>query len=127
MSITSPYDALGGEQGLRQLSKEFYKAMDTLPAAEHIRKMHGSSLVDIEQKLFEYLSGWLGGPALYSQKYGTVCLTESHEPYSIGAEARDQWLLCMDQALDAVRASDELKELLKQPFFAIADTVKNTD
>jgi len=127
MSITSPYDALGGEQGIRQLCREFYLAMDALPEAEHIRRMHSESLVEVEEKLFEYLSGWLGGPPLYSKKYGRICLTEPHEPYAIGPNARDQWLLCMDVALDKVGASEELKEIMKQPLFGIANAVRNKD
>lgn len=127
MSFTSPYEALGGEAGIRQLCHEFYMAMDNLPEAAHIRKMHSESLVAVEEKLFEYLSGWLGGPPLYSKKYGKVCLTEPHAPYAIGPKARDQWLLCMDKALTAVNASDELKEIMKQPLFGIADAVRNKD
>ena len=127
MSITSPYDALGGEQGIRQLCKAFYIAMDSLPEAAHIRRMHDDSLVEVEEKLFEYLSGWLGGPPLYSKKYGSVCLTDPHKPYAIGPAARDQWLLCMDSALEKVGASEELKALIKEPLFGIANAVKNQD
>ena len=127
MSITSPYDALGGEQGIRQLCKEFYLAMDSLPEAEHIRRMHDDSLVEVEEKLFEYLSGWLGGPPLYSKKYGSGCLTDPHKPYAIGPAARDQWLLCMETALDKVGASAELKDIMKQPLYGIANAVKNQD
>ena len=127
MSFSSPYEALGGEAGIRKLCSEFYQAMDTLPEAAHIRRMHDENLVEIEEKLFEYLSGWLGGPPLYSKKYGSVCLTDPHKPYAIGPKARDQWLLCMDKALDAVGANDELKEIMKQPLFVIADAVRYND
>ena len=58
---------------------------------------------------------------------GTVCLTDPHEPYAIGPKARDQWLLCMDKALERIGASDELKEMLKEPMFLVADTVRNQD
>ena len=124
--MNTPYQLLGEEDGIRALCKAFYQAMDELPEAQHIRKMHGESLVDIEEKLFQYLSGWLGGPPIYLEKYGTVCLTRPHAPYKIGAQARDQWLLCMDKALEAVNASNEVKLMLQQPMFRIADTVTNT-
>ena len=83
--MQTPYQLLGGEEGVRKLAETFYDVMDELPEAETIRKMHGESLIDVKEKLFEYLSGWLGGPQHhYQQKYGTVCLTKPHKAYAIG-------------------------------------------
>ena len=124
--MKSPYQQLGGSEGIRQLASEFYQAMDELSATAEIRAMHADNLDEIKEKLFEYLSGWLGGPALYSQQYGTVCLTEPHSHYQITAAHRDQWLACMDKALERINASDEIKHMLKQPMFELADLVKNT-
>jgi hemoglobin len=120
-----PYDVLGGEAGVRALANAFYDAMESLEGAKDIRAMHGADLGDIKEKLFEYLSGWLGGPALYREKYGTICLTKAHAPYAIGEKERDQWLACMEQALRDVDAPAELREAAKVPFFRIADTVRN--
>jgi hemoglobin len=78
-------------------------------------------------KLAEYLTGWMGGPPLYADKYGTVCMTSPHEPYHIGPQERDQWLLCMDKALEQTGASDELVAMLKVPMFRIADAVRNKE
>jgi len=121
----TPYEMLGGEDGIRKLAAAFYDAMDELEEARDVREMHAANLDEIKEKLFEYLSGWLGGPRLYVEKYGSVCLTKPHKPYQIGAKERDQWLVCMDKALEDIGADDELKTLLKQPFFMIADTVRN--
>lgn len=121
----TPYDLLGGEAGVRRLADAFYSAMDDLTSTADVRRMHGENLDSIKQKLFEYLSGWLGGPPLYAQKNGTVCLTDPHAPYSIGSKERDQWLACMDEALTRVGASADLKQMLKEPFFAVADIVRN--
>ncbi|MFT5482615.1 MAG: hemoglobin [Halieaceae bacterium] len=126
MNQQTPYQLLG-EDGIRQLSHAFYDAMDELPQAATVRAMHAASLTDIKQKLFEYLVGWMGGPPLYAEKTGTVCLTEPHRPYAIGPVERDQWLLCMERALESTEASDELRQLLKEPLFRIADTVRNQD
>ena len=54
-------------------------------------------------------------------------MTEPHEPYHIGPEERDQWLMCMDRALERIDASDELVEMLKIPLFRIADAVRNKE
>ena len=121
----TPYQMLGGEAGIRALADAFYDAMDEMESAAEIRAMHQANLDEIKEKLFEYLSGWLGGPRLYVEKYGTVCLSKPHAPFEIGAKERDQWLACMVKALDDVGADDELKTLLDKPFFMIADTVRN--
>lgn len=122
---TTPYDMLGGEEGVRALANAFYDAMESREDARGIRAMHGADLAPIREKLFEYLSGWLGGPHLYRQKYGGFCLTKPHAPYAIGESERDQWLRCMEQALEDVGAPEDLRQAAKTPFFRIAETVRN--
>jgi hemoglobin len=122
----SPYQILGDE-GIARLVDAFYDAMDELPQAAAVRAMHKENMDEIRKKLKNYLTGWMGGPPIYQMVTGTVCLTEPHEPYAIGPKERDQWLLCMDTALERTGASDELKEMLKTPMFQIADTVRNCD
>lgn len=125
--MTNPYQLLGGEAGVRALCEAFYAIMDTLPEAADIRRMHGSDLGPIQEKLFEYLSGWMGGPQLYQLRHGTVCMTRPHHPYAIGPRERDQWLLCMDLALERIGASAEVKAMLQVPMARIADAVRNRD
>ena len=122
----SPFEILG-KDGIRKLADAFYDVMDEMPQAQEVRAMHSANLEEIKDKLFEYLMGWMGGPPLYAAKYGTVCLTDPHKPYAIGPKERDQWLACMNEALVRIDASDELKEMLKEPMFLIADTVRNRD
>lgn len=121
----TPYELLGKEEGIRALANAFYDIMDETTEAETIRRMHAESMDDIKQKLFEYLNGWLGGPHLYKQKYGKICLTDPHKPYAIGNAERDQWLLCFDKALDRVGASPEVKEMVREPIFRMADFMVN--
>lgn len=123
--MSTPYELLGGDEGVKRLAHAFYQAMDQLPQATDIRKMHAESLSDVSEKLYQYLSGWLGGPGLYQEKFGTVCLTKPHKPYAIGDAERDQWLACMDKALDDVSASDEVKAMMKQPLYRLADFIRN--
>jgi hemoglobin len=125
--MSTPYELLGGETGIRALANAFYDAMNELPQAETIRAMHKANLDSIKEKLFEYLSGWMGGPPLYAEKYGKICLDKPHEPYAIGSAERDQWLTCMDIALERVNASDEVKTMLKQPLFNMAERMRNRE
>jgi hemoglobin len=120
----TPFQALG-EAGIRTLTDAFYDIMDELPEARDVRAMHAADLGPMKEKLAEYLIGWMGGPPLYADKYGTVCMTDPHEHYAIGPRERDQWLLCMDKALDKTTDDDELREMLKDPLYRIADAVRN--
>lgn len=125
--MNTPYELLGGEEGVRELASEFYNVMSAREDATTIRKMHAANLSGIQEKLFMFLSGWLGGPNLYLKKYGTICLSSPHAKYAIGSDERDQWLACMDQALDNVGASEEVKGMLKEPMFNLADVMCNQD
>ena len=66
------YQTAGGYDTIRVLVDHFYDAMETLPQAERIRKMHPEDLTESRDKLARFLSGWLGGPKLYSEKYGSI-------------------------------------------------------
>lgn len=122
----TPFQVLG-EDGIRELTSAFYDIMDSDPEFAQLRRMHAADLAPMKEKLAEYLIGWMGGPPLYAQKYGTVCMTEPHEPYHIGPQERDQWLLCMDRALARVEAGSELVEMLKVPLYRVADAVRNRE
>jgi hemoglobin len=125
-SAQTPYQLLG-EAGIRELCNAFYDIMDSLPEAAGVRAMHAHDLSPMKEKLADYLIGWMGGPPLYAEKYGGVCMTEPHQPYQIGPQERDQWLLCMHRALAEVDASDEGIEMLRIPLFRIADAVRNRE
>jgi len=120
----TPYELLGGEERVRELAHTFYDVMDELPQAAVIREMHSRSLDDIKERLFEYLSGCLCGPPLYQVKYGTICLTSPHKKYAIGESERDQWLLCMSEALERIGAPDDVKQMLRQPMYAVTNLLR---
>ena len=122
---TDLYGALGGEAALRQLVARFYALMDELPEAYVIRKLHQDDLGSAREKLFEYFSGWLGGPPLYESKYGHPRMRARHMPFSIGILERDQWLACMDQAMGETGVPDDLRARLRDSFFQTADWMRN--
>ncbi|WP_116364663.1 group II truncated hemoglobin [Parahaliea mediterranea] len=122
--MSTPYQMLG-DDGIRALCNAFYDIMDSAPEAATIRRMHAADLGPMKVKLAEYLTGWMGGPPVYADKYGSVCMTEPHAPYRIGPVERDQWLWCMQQALQQTGASEELKTLLNVPLQRIAAAIQN--
>ena len=93
------YELIGGEAGVRRLTRRFYALMDELPDAKACRDIHPPSLEASEQKFFEYLSGWMGGPPLFTDKYGAPMLRRRHFRAPIGEAERDGWLLCFRQAM----------------------------
>jgi hemoglobin len=122
----TPYEILGDE-GIKALAAAFYEVMDELPLAADIRAMHAENLDHITRMLSAYLTGWMGGPPVYLAMKGTVCLTDPHEPFRIGPKERDQWLACMDEALQRIGASEELTTMLKEPMYRVAETVRNCE
>lgn len=125
MNNRTPYELLGGEAGVRELVDRFYDYMDSENAARHIREMHAPSLRASREKLYLFLSGWLGGPDLYVQKYGHPMLRRRHMPFAIGKQERDQWMHCMRKALADMAIADDLKAKLEQAFLATADHMRN--
>lgn len=121
----SLYEMLGGETGLRSLVNRFYDLMDSSPEAAQIRTFHAKSLKGSREKLFMFLSGWSGGPQLYVEKFGHPRLRMRHMPFSIGAVERDQWLWCMNKALDESGLDQRVVEYLKERFTETADFMRN--
>lgn len=119
------YTRLGGEHAVRRLVERFYELMDSLPEAHEIRQLHPQQLSGSREKLFKFLSGWLGGPPLYTDEYGHPRLRQRHFPFPISEQERDQWLLCMDQALDGMAVEPDLLQTLKAAFAKTADHMRN--
>lgn len=118
------YEVMGGEEKIRQLVSQFYKNMDTLPEASDIRKQH-LNLAEAEEKLFLFLSGWTGGPSLYIEKYGHPRLRARHLPFQIGIKERDQWLLCMNKAIEQCEVHPEAAQILRSSLARLADHMRN--
>lgn len=119
------YDLLGAEEGIRRVVARFYELMDTDDVFAPIRRMHQPDLGPMRQGLFEFLSGWLGGPPLFIQRTGSPCLTEAHAPFAIDEEARDLWVLCMARAMADAGVDLKYRELLEPAFQGIAEMMRN--
>jgi hemoglobin len=101
MADVSLYAQIGGEATVLALVTRFYDEMDRQPAAVAIRAMHQPDLSSARQKLFEFLSGWLGGPQLFVAKYGHPRLRARHLPFPIDPAASAAWMGCMVPAIEA--------------------------
>lgn len=94
------YKAAGELAGLTELVNSFYNFMESLPEARIIRSLHPGDLGEARRKLTYFLSGWLGGPKLYSKHYGSITIPSAHKHLPIGQEEMEAWILCMQKAVD---------------------------
>jgi len=121
----SLYQRIGGDAVIRQLVDRFYALMDELPEAYAARKIHPADLSESGNKLFDFLSGWLGGPQRYIEKHGHPMLRRRHFPYAIGPQERDEWLLCMRMALEETVADELLRTALYAQFAQLGEHMRN--
>ena len=119
------YQRIGGAEKIHALVDRFYELMEELPEAYGIRKMHTEDLQDVNDKLYMFLSGWMGGPQLFVEKYGHPMLRRRHLPFSIGDTERDQWMLCMNHALHDIVEEATLRRELSEAFSKVADHMRN--
>jgi len=124
-ALTRPFDLIGGAANTRALVDHFYDRMEQDPAFAKIRNMHPANLERSREKLYMFLSGWLGGPQLYIERFGHPRLRRRHLPFPIDEQARDQWLACMNHALLRTGVPDELAEMLRRQFAQVADFMRN--
>jgi len=121
----TPYDALGGDAAVRGMIESFYDFMDRDPAFATIRALHPPDLAGSRQKLYEFISGWLGGPPLYIEKHGHPRLRARHLPFAIDQTARDQWMACMKKAMDSRQVEGDVRAFLDARFAQLADFMRN--
>jgi hemoglobin len=125
LQFETAYDWLGGETRVRELATRFYDLMDFEPKFAALRAAHGASLSEARERLFLFLSGWLGGPPLYVQTHGHPKLRARHLPFKIGVTERDQWVACMAQAMREIGVPEELYQRLIESFYNTADWMRN--
>ncbi len=125
--IATAYERIGGDDGLQQLVTSFYDYMESLPEAKLIRDLHPKDMRSAREKLYMFLSGWMGGPDRYITAFGHPRLRARHLPFPIGTEERNQWLMCMRKALDEMDIEAIFKEQLMSSFIQTANHMMNKD
>lgn len=123
-SENTPYKVLGGEQSVRALAEAFYKEMDS-GRYPNLRNLHPKSLKESEEKFFDFLSGWLGGPQNYIEKHGHPRLRMRHAPFQIGEDEVNDWLACMESALNKCSIDGEIRLFLEKRFAHVAAFMQN--
>ena len=94
------YEAVGGEETFRRLTRLFYQGVAGDPA---LRAVYPSrDLGPAEEHLRLFLIQYWGGPATYNELRGHPRLRMRHRHFVIGEAERDAWLRHMRAALDQI-------------------------
>lgn len=118
----TPYEIIGGEASLRRLVDRFYDLMESDPAVASLRAMHAADLGPMRKHLFEFMSGWMGGPRLYSN-----CVVGAHAHLKIGEAERDQWMQCMRQAMAEQAVAEPMRSQMEAALARMADVFVSRD
>jgi hemoglobin len=121
----TPYQLIGGEAMVRRIADRFYDIMSSDPEAARVRALHAEDLSAVRNRLFEFLSGWLGGPPLYFERPDHKCIMSAHRPFAIGPTERDEWMMCMRRALEDCGVSADMRTLLEGAFLRMAEAFRN--
>ncbi|MBC76545.1 MAG: hemoglobin-like oxygen-binding protein [Halobacteriovoraceae bacterium] len=119
------------EEGLRELVENFYKVMETDPKAKECLEVHelvnGKVEEHVKEKLFDFLSGWMGGPQLFMQKHGAPRMRARHMHVKISEKEKEQWLYCMEKALSmsSAKIKRKHKKIMLNSFTALAMRIQN--
>jgi len=119
------YETIGGAPVLRQMVDRFYDLMELEAEFSGIRAMHPPATDGSRDKLYFFLTGWMGGPDLYIEKFGHPRLRARHLPYAIGTSERDQWLRAMAWAMEDTGIEESLRVRLMESFYQTADWMRN--
>ena len=121
----SPFDALGGEAGIRSIVERFYDLIDS--DAPTLRAMLPANDSVSRDKLYAYLVEWTGGPELYTPERGHPMMRRRHLPFQIGEEEVETWLACMGRSLDDNAVNGQIRTFLDERLTALAWRMQNVE
>lgn len=108
---------------MRRLADAFYDRIDA--SAPTLRAMLPRDDSGSRTKLYEFLSGWMGGPNVYIEKRGHPRLRMRHLPFAIGVGEVEEWLRCMREAMDDIQVPAPLRAYLDGQFVRAAHWMQN--
>ncbi|QAY66789.1 globin [Paenibacillus protaetiae] len=103
------YEAIGGGATVRRMVEAFYPHVQAHPL---LGPLFPADITPVMEKQYLFLSQFFGGPSLYSDQYGHPMMRGRHLPFPITVERAEAWLSCMDQALQDIGMSEELREIV---------------
>ena len=127
-AVKTPFDALGGEAVVRDISKSFYDAMERdEPALTALHSRDGSGRIStvVRERFSLFFIGWLGGPQTYTEKHGHPRLRMRHGHVPINLAMRDAWMRAMTTAFDENEVTGDVRSYLIQKLGDLATFLRN--
>jgi len=119
----SVYVEIGGEPVVRRLADEFYDTIEE--TSPELQAMLPDDTTDTRVKLFEFLSGWMGGPPLFHERRGHPALRMRHAPFAIAAHEAAEWVRCMNEAIAKTGIEAQPAEFLGRELARVAVHLRN--
>jgi len=119
------FDRIGGLASTRALADEFYNVMESDAKAKSILEIHPSNLYMSRLKLYKFLTQWFGGPALFGEQYvNAKWLALKHRRFNLTKDEKDQWLHCMDTAMDNLKFAAAEKQEAMQRYIGMIECMQ---
>ncbi|WP_126424789.1 globin [Brevibacillus marinus] len=119
----NPYELIGGAETVARLVDNFYDLVKQEPL---LAPLFPEDFTEVKQKQYCFLTQFLGGPALYSQRYGAPMLRARHLRFPITPTRAQAWLACMSEAMDRTGMAGPVREAIFQRLTLTAYHMVNT-
>ncbi|MEW6422870.1 MAG: globin [Deinococcota bacterium] len=106
-----------GPEALASLVRHFYARVAADP---ELAPIFPTDLTLTAEKQLAFLTGFLGGPPLYHQRFGPPRLRARHLPFPVTPTRARAWLACMNAAL---RETPEIAEADARELYAALSRV----
>lgn len=104
---------------MRRLVEAFY---DRVAAHPNLSPLFSDDFTSVKEKQHDFLTQFLGGPALYSQKHGPAMMRARHLRFPIDEQRAQDWLSCMSGAMDDIGLGDPVRHFV---FERLAQTARH--
>ena len=119
----SLYTAIGGAETVARLVDAFYPRVQAHP---DLAPIFPADIRPVRDRQYLFLTQFLGGPPLYSERYGHPMLRARHLPHPVTPRRAAAWLACMREAMDEIGLAGELREHIFARLAMTAQHMVNT-
>jgi hemoglobin len=120
--MPTPFEAIG-EETLHRLVDTFYGLVAQHP---DLAPIFPNEFSEIARKQKQFLTQYLGGPALYTEEHGHPMMRARHLPFPVTPTRARAWLSCMRQAMDKVGLEGPIRDELYSRLYLTAQHMINT-
>jgi hemoglobin len=121
--FATQYDLIGGAETLRRLVDVFYGLVKEHP---DLAPIFPDDLSETKEKQYMFLTQFLGGPGLYSERYGHPMLRARHMRIPVTPKRAQAWLSCMSEAMDRIGLEGEVRKAIFERLTLTAYHMVNT-